>query len=230
MRRLLGGLVVLALLLVGADRGGAWLSGRLVARRVQSSQTLATRPDVDVTGVPFLTQLAAGDYRDVEVRVEGLARGSLQVQRLTVHLQGVRVPPGQLIRRSVDAVPVRRVDGSALLTYAALIRALDGRVQVSSAGGGRVRVSTAVTVAGVRLSGSATGAVALRRGYLVVTARDVRVGSGPAGAAAVAALGPALSFRLRLPDLPFGVRLTGVRAGADGVVVSVRADGVVLRG
>jgi hypothetical protein len=36
--------------------------------------------------------------------------------------------------------------------------------------------------------------------------------------------------RLPLPDLPFGVRLEGVRVDDDGLVVTGAARGLVLRG
>ena len=58
VRALFWFLVVIAVLAVGADRAGDYLAERAVAAQVRDSQDLRHTPDVDVTGFPFLTQLA----------------------------------------------------------------------------------------------------------------------------------------------------------------------------
>ena len=68
MRRLMIGVIVLVGLLVAADRAGNVIAERTVATTVQRSQHLAHKPDVDIAGFPFLTQLAAGKFGKVTLR------------------------------------------------------------------------------------------------------------------------------------------------------------------
>jgi hypothetical protein len=209
MRRLLISLVVIVGLLVVADRVALTAAERNVANRIQVEQHLSSRPDVTIRGFPFLTQLVAGDYHDVDVTVHGLHAGSLAVSRLTAHLHGVHVSFGDVIAQHVKRVPIDRADAEVVLTYADLDTFLSGRgIQLSPAGSGAVTVTA--TVAGVTAHGTAR-----------VSVRGDAVELTPTGNL------PAVE--IPLPGLPFHVRLESVQATTKGLVVRGAAEGLVLR-
>src|SRR5690242_9509266 len=91
VRRLFIALVVVVGLLVALDRIAVVAADRVVANRIETDQSLSTRPDVSIGGFPFLTQAIAGRYDSVKLTVHDLHRTSVPVHTLTVHLSGVHV-------------------------------------------------------------------------------------------------------------------------------------------
>ncbi len=97
-----------------------------------------------------------------------------------------------------------------------------------SAVGDRLRVRGTVRVLGQDVSAAATSRVRLDGDRVVVTAQSVQTGAGVVDDALTAALGDRFDFRVRLPALPYGLRLTGLRVTAQGVVLSARSGPTVL--
>src|SRR4051794_2547524 len=99
LRPLLITLVVLGILFVAADRIAVAVAESQVADRVQQSQGLTGKPDVDIKGFPFLTQVLAGNLQNVHASADGLkadngGQASLRVARLTADLHDVRLSNG----------------------------------------------------------------------------------------------------------------------------------------
>jgi hypothetical protein len=208
VRRFFISLLVLVALLAVLDRVGAKAAERAVAERLQVDQQLAVRPDVSISGVPFLTQLVSGDYDEVDVTVHDIgSAGVVHVARLTAHLTGVEVPFSDVIGQEVDRVPVERATADVVLDFGALNAFLaDSSVKLSAAEGREVHV--VATVGGVKVDADVPITVE-QDGLLLTLPGDVDV-------------------RLPLPDLPFGVRLVGVRVGDEGLVVTGSARDLVL--
>jgi hypothetical protein len=207
MRKLVVVLVVIAGLLVGADRGSAYVAERAVAKRVQLDQRLVTRPDVTVHGVPFLTQLFRGRYDDIEVSMGDLHAGALRVAGLTVNLHGAHVPFKDVVRRDVKRVPVEQATARVLLRFGDLSRVVaGGHLTLSRASDDRVHVS-----------GSAGGLSA-----------DVDVRPAVAGDALVLNVNELVALRWRLGSLPYGLRLSRVTVTDEGLAVTGVATDVVL--
>lgn len=102
MRKLLGFLVVLAVLLVGADFGARYLAARQVGDAVQTRLGLAERPDVAIAGFPFLTQAVQGDYRSISATLPAMTVGPLGAVGVAVVLDGVQLPLSDAISGDVD--------------------------------------------------------------------------------------------------------------------------------
>jgi hypothetical protein len=231
MTRLVVLLLVLTALLVVADRLAVRAVERDVAARLADAGRLPTAPEVDVRGTPFfLTQAVQGRYDDVVVRAEGVRAGNLRVRHFVAQLRGVELPLRDVVTGEVDAVPVASLTARAVITYADLSEAVvDRGLRVSPAGGGRARVTGGVRVLGQNLEASAISRATLEGRTIVVTAERFEVGNTVADAVLSRALGNRLDFRLDLGPLPYGLELTDVRAGGDGVVLHARSDGAVLR-
>ena len=230
MRALLGLLALLvALLLVGglvADPVAEGIAEDRVATALRDGGDLAGTPQVDVTGWPFLTQAVSGTYDDVRISLtaEDLGRPGTSAD---VVLRGVHVPLSDALSGSVREVPVDRIDGTATLSYALLSQELGADTVLRREGDG-LRVTRTVEVLGHTVPLTAVGRVSL-------DGQDVVVDVDGASAAGVDVPDFVVDraeglLDLRYPvELPFGLRLTGVRPADDGVDVAVEATDTVLR-
>jgi hypothetical protein len=209
VRRLVVVLLLLVAVLAVLDRVGADAAERAVAERIQRDQGLAVRPDVSIHGFPFMTQLIAGDYDEVDVTVHELGTaGVVHVSRLTAHLFRTHVPFGDVVEQDVERIPVDRATADVVVDFGALNDFLAGRQVTLSAADGR-QVHVEATVAGAEVSTDV--AVTVERTALLL--------SLPGGA----------EVRMPLPQLPFGVRLESVGVEHDGLVVTGSARDLVLR-
>ncbi|MCW2606659.1 MAG: hypothetical protein JWO60_1352 [Frankiales bacterium] len=228
MKGLLVTLLVLGVLAVGADRVAVTVAEKAIAEQAQSSGGLAERPDVDVRGFPFLTQAVAGRYDDVRFRTTG-AVGQAEVEQLDVRLRGVRVPLSDAVRGDVASVPVDGLSGDVLLSYDYLSRQAGDGVVVSAGEGGLLRVRGSVEVLGQELSGGALSEVRLDGDDVVVEAREFETGSDGLDGALEAALAERLDFRFPVEDLPYDLKLTGLRVRPEGLSLTATSGPTVLQ-
>jgi len=223
-------LVVSLALLVGLA-----VVGDVVARRTaqgvladQARAELGTRPTVDIVGFPFLTQAVRGRYDEIRVSAPQVDRAGVSLRQFRAHLTGVRVPLSEVLHGSVPAVSIDRLEVTALVPYGELAAAAGGRVLVLGPAADGVRVDATVRVLGRDVAVTAESALQLDGDTVTVTARRLLVGGTQAGGVQATALRGRLDLRVRLSDLPYGVTLTAVQPGADGVTVSAQARGTVL--
>lgn len=216
MRKLLVTLVVLAALLVAGDRVAVHYVDRAVADRMQEDGRLATRPDVDIRGIPFLTQALRGVYDRTDVHVRDLTRNGFTVSRLDVTVLGAHLPLKDVGK--TQQIPVDGLRATAVVSYYELAHSSGLAGLTVTPSGDRVAVTG--TVAGVKAT--ATSTVVLRGDRLVVTAQSVQAAGLSVG------LKGLLDFSVRVPALPFGLRLTGAVVRPDGVHLSATSGRTVL--
>src|SRR5438045_2962768 len=94
--------VLVALLLVVADRGGQIAIERVVAGQLQDKLRSPKEPSVDIAGFPFLPQLITRDFDDVTLSVRDADAGGVRVARIDAHLLGVTQSGGGARVRNVD--------------------------------------------------------------------------------------------------------------------------------
>ena len=224
MRGIVVALVVLAGLLVVADRGALAVAEHAAATTLQQSQHLDSRPSVGIAGFPFLTQLASGHYDKITVRADGLQVGDqndrLRIARLEATLRDVHV--SRNFRSGRSATTTAR----ALIAYRDLGQTLGARF--GYAGNGRVRASATVTIAGVAVSGSATASVRLSGDRLVFGDQQVEIGNVSVPAQITQFFSNIFSSSISLAGLPFGVQVHELRATAQGIVVALTAQGLTF--
>ena len=228
-------LVVLALAVVVL--GLALLDRIAVSVAEEKASQLMARPFghpplVQVRGTPFLNQAVRGRYRDVTIAGGGLRLGEMTGATLSARISNAYLPFRDLVRRQAWEVPVQRVEGEVLVPYGELARVSRIPYLVLEYDGGRLVASAALPVPGIsalaRISGEAlltivgSGAVWLRLGGISVAGitlprlvLDQLLGT--------------LSVPIPMPELPYGVRLTELRATPDGLLVCGCADAAVLR-
>jgi LmeA-like phospholipid-binding len=229
MRRLVIAVGILAVLLVVADRVGAVVAARAVAKQVQNASDTSDQPEVDVNGFPFLTQAFGGKYRDIRVKIEDLTAGPLHRVKVDARLRGVHAPLSEVANGHLDSVPVDDVDGTVAVPYGELARASGVPGLTIQPGDGGLKLSGHFSVLGQSINASAVAKVTIGdNGVLVVTASDPQVTGVDAPAGLITALIEQLSFRVDPRRLPLGLRITGVDAGTGALTVHASGHNVVL--
>lgn len=226
MKALLVVLLVLGGLAVLVDRVAVGIAEDRIAEELADRGGLIGTPGVDITGFPFLTQAISGRYDDVRLSLDAGQLEESPGTRADVSMRGVHLPLSAALSGSVSEVPVDRIEGDATLSYDLLADQLGGDATLAPEGD-RLRITKTVELLGYRLPLTAAGTVTLDGDELVV---DVERAGG-AGVEIprflVGQVSDLLDLRYRV-SLPFGLHLTGVAPGADGVDLTVEATDAVL--
>lgn len=235
-RRRSGCLVVLAVVLlivagvlVVADRVGRGVAEERVAEQLAQRGGLAGTPDVEIDGFPFLTQAIGGEYEDIRIHLTAEELGQPAGTRADVSLRGVQVALSDALSGSVEEIPVDRVDGTATLSYDLLAEQLGGDTTLAPEGDG-IRLTQTVEVLGFDVGLTAFGTVALEGQDVVIDVQDASAGAVDVPGFVVDQAAERLDLRYAVPTLPFGLQLTSVVPAAEGVDVRVEATDTVLRG
>lgn len=236
-RRILIVLVVLVALLVVVDRVGAWAAQRTVADQVTAElanyQVESAPPEVTINRFPFLTQVAAGRYESVTLRLRDVGSGVVRMPLVELTATGVNAPASTLISRE-GTIEADRVAGTATVGYdsVAALTELEG-LELSPGADGTVRVrlptelaETEVTLAGTADVTAVDGAVQLQ--VIELTVDDESEPLPPGTEPLVEELAQQLSVNVPLPALPYGLTVESVRAESAGLAVSVSATNVPL--
>lgn len=227
MRALLVTLLLLAGLALLADRVAVGVAEDQVAGQLAGKGGLVGTPEVDITGFPFLTQAISGRYEDVRIALDAEQLGQPEGTRAAVSLRGVRVSLDAVLAGSVTEVPVERIDGNATLSYDLLAAEIGSDATVAPEGDG-LRIARTVELLGSTLPVSAAGTVALDGNELVVDVERATGAGVEIPSFLVEQISDLLDLRYAVPELPFGLQLTGVAPAADGVEVRVEATDAVL--
>lgn len=242
MKKLVITLGAVLVLLLAADFGGAALAESKLSQQVRDQMHLKEDPPVTIHGFPFLYQVLAGDYRDVEVHAEQVQAGQLHDVGVGAHLLHARIPVSDIAAGNTDRLTIDRVDGSVHLKAADVGRLIginDLRVSPAPAeagdvsGGSKTPVTMdgTVNIAGNDLHTSVTVVLALEGGKLRLQPRDMklsdsRMGNIPLGPLFQKSLLKQFNTTVDPGPLPFGVQPTGVRAEPGALVLDATANNV----
>src|SRR6201993_4230742 len=158
MRKLLIGVAVLAVLLVAADRISVAVAENQISGRLTSAYGLPDKPGVSIPGFPFLPQVAAGDYQQIDVSASQVPADGATLHDLKVHLSGVHATVSQVLGNGSPMVTADTAAGSALGGFGPVARRLPGGLRLHP-DGKNLRVSGRLAFHGTRIPVSATVAV-----------------------------------------------------------------------
>lgn len=229
-------LVVVALVVVAGL--GLALLDRICAALAEhkASEYLAEpfghQPLVRVFGTPFLTQAIRGCYREVLVSGGGLRIGDMTGATLNARIRNAYLPLGELLGRRARELPCEHVEGEIVIPFGELARVSRIPYLDLQFTDGKLVAAAALPVPGIsalaKVSGEAilsivgSGAVWLRLGGVSVAGinlprlvLDQLLGS--------------LSVPIPMPELPYGLRLTELRATPGGLLVRGSADATTFR-
>lgn len=241
-RKLLIGLLVLVLLLVivavVADRVGANYAEREIADRVaaqiRNQGATASRPEVDVAGVPFLTQVAAGRYENIGIVVRDLTGSqdgkTVRMPLVDITARDVRAPLSSLMNGQGDIV-AGTVDGAATLEYASVASLIGREGVVLAEKDGKLSVRGPLEALGQTFDVTGTADVTIE-GELVRIRFQELTAAGleavPLARNLINAYARQISVDLQLPPLPLNLRLQKVTPRPEGLVVTATAAEVPL--
>jgi hypothetical protein len=190
------------------------------------------QPLVRVFGTPFLTQAIRGRYREVLVSGGGLRIGEMTGATLHARIRNAYLPLGELLGRRARELPCEHVEGEIVIPYGELARVSRIPYLTLEYLDGKLVASAALPVPGIsalaRVSGEAvlsivdTGAVWLRLGGVSVAGISLP-------RLVLDQLLGTLSVPIPMPELPYGLRLTELRATEVGLLVRGAASATTFR-
>ena len=208
MRKFLIALVILVVVLVVIDRAAVLIAERQIGTRVQSAYSLPGRPGVSVHGFPFLTQIASGQYQEIDVSIKTANTDGVQLRDIQARFTGVHAPVSLLFGQGSGSVTATHATGTALLPYAQVQRRLPKGITLA-AHGSSLRVSGKTPLGSVHTTVS-----------VGVTGTGISVSAD--------VLGSRLSYVIPVGQLPLHLSVTGVRVTSGGLVIAASAHNVAF--
>lgn len=242
-RRLLVTLLVLLVLLgIGLavlDRFAASYAEREIAARVSrevaSQEARSGPPEVSVEGVPFLTQVVAGEYRQITILLRDFTApagngGTVKMPLLDIRANDVRAPLDTLRTGRGDIV-AGTVTGTGTIDYAS-VAALSGRegVQLTERNG-KLAVTAPLNALGQTVTVNGTADLTVSGGVVRVRFNQLTAEGLPALPLVQNLLNSyarQLSVDLKIPALPLNMAVQKVQPRPEGLVVTAGADEVPL--
>jgi LmeA-like phospholipid-binding len=206
-------LIVIVLVLVAADRGALAITENAMASQFQSSVGLSGKPHVSIPGFPFLTQLAARDFKTVNVSATDETTGPLEIASLTATAHGMHI-------HGLNSAEIDSFTASALVTFTALGNAggIPQGITLSADGPNKIQATVSIGP----LSDSATAQVT-QTGPNKVTIKVIDAGGIP-----VSVLGNFMDFTITIPKLPAGVAIQSISITQQGLMITATGSHVTV--
>ncbi|MFE7776349.1 DUF2993 domain-containing protein [Streptomyces sp. NPDC057445] len=139
--------IVTATFFVTGDRLAVAYAETKAEDRIQQSLDLAARPQVDIQGFPFLTQVLDRRIDRADVTVPDVAADKVSLAEVHATATDVRIV-GDL-PTAIQGAVINRMDGDVLLSFDDLSRELGAsHVRFANAGRGSIRIAGSLPVAG----------------------------------------------------------------------------------
>ncbi|MGH3159388.1 MAG: LmeA family phospholipid-binding protein [Streptosporangiaceae bacterium] len=219
MRKFLVVLLGLVVLLIIVDRAGLFIAQREVGIRAQSAYDLPARPDVTIQGIPFLTQVASGNYKQIDISIPSVKAGGVQVDEIKAQATDVHASLSLLLGQDSGSVTAANVTGTGMISFAQIQQKLPRGVRISPDG-------TALNVAGSTPYGviKGTARLGLSGSGITVTPQQLSIAGVNAGALAS-------KFAYTIPTagvLPLHLSVTGVQVTQGGVLLHASGHNVKI--
>ncbi len=213
-------LIVLIALLVAADFAARAFAENKAASEIQQ-QGFPKKPNVDIEGFPFLTQVASRNFHDIQISSTNVTEGPLDIASINASLKNVHVN-GAFSGGTIDTL-----SGTANITFTALANAMTAEagplgqlanagLTFSAAGPNEVRATLNVVV----FSGTAVWRVT-RTGDNDINLQLVSTGGLPSSL-----LSPVSNVTIHLPALPLGLKIQSISVDSSGLVATVTGQNV----
>jgi len=213
-------LVVLVLVVVSDFAAKAYTENRM-ASQVQSSLGLSGKPDVNIEGFPFWTQLIARNFKTVNVtasnetiNVNSVGSGPLQIASLNATLHGMHI-------HGTNSATVDQFNATILVTFASLgnVGGIPSGVTMTADGPNQIKAT--VNVLGL-FSAAATVQVT-QSGPNQIHVKVIDFGGIPASA-----LGNLADFTVTIPKLPAGVTIQSVSVTQQGLQITATGQNTTI--
>ncbi|HEY7273339.1 MAG TPA: DUF2993 domain-containing protein [Actinoplanes sp.] len=242
-RRVLVTFIVLLIIIIGAlavlDRFGASYAERVisdrVAEQVANQKATSEKPDVTIEGVPFLTQVVNGRYKEIKIELRNftgpVANGkTISMPLLDVRAKDVRAPL-ETLRTGQGNIVATTVTGTGTVSYAEVAQLVDKPGLKLAEKDGKLAVTAPLTVLNQQVTVRGTADVTLQNNVVSLRFDQVTADGLPDVPFVQNLLNNyarQISIDLRLPQLPLKLVLKKVEPTADGLVVTAAANEVPL--
>jgi LmeA-like phospholipid-binding len=204
-------LIILIALLVAADFAARAFAENKAASEIQQ-QGFPKKPSVDIEGFPFLTQVAAKDFKDIQISSSNVTEGPLDISSIDATLQNVHIN-GAFSGGTIDSL-----NGTATITFTALANAMTAQagplgqlansaLTLSAAGPDEVKA----TLNAVVFSGTAIWRVTTNG------SNDINIQLVSTGGLPRSLLNPLSNITLQLPKLPLGLKIQSITVNSSGL-------------
>lgn len=208
-------LIVLVGLAIGGDRVAVAIAENQMADQIQQSG-LSVKPNVDITGFPFLTQLAGHEFHHVVISASNVTGAPVVISSIHADLYGMH------ISSDYKSATVDSLTGTALITYTAIENAAGIPQDVIKLGPGPTPSQITATVDLQIVSASVTAQITK------VSATQFRISVSDLNGVPGSVLGNLRGYTYTLPKLPAGMAIQSVTATQQGVQVTVTGQHTTL--
>ena len=231
-------LLVLAGLLVVADRVAAGVAQRAIAHRVEQQvakqNAQSAKPEVKVGGFPFLTQVLAGNYEHISIvlkDVHGPVQGdTVSVPQLDVDARNVKASLNTLRSGQGDVI-AKTVDGKGTITYDSLAKLLDRPGLTLADRNGKLAVTAPADILGVKITVTGTADVTVAGNKVSLRFNELNaegLPNLPLAKTLLANYAKGISIDVPLPKLPFQLNVRKVEPRPEGLWVTADAKNVPI--
>ena len=213
-------LIVIVLVLVIGDRAANAYTENQMASQIQSSLGLSGKPSVTIQGFPFLTQLAARDFKTVDVNASNetittssAGSGLLEIASLTATLHGMHI-------HGLNSATIDQFNASALIKFTALgnVGGIPQGITLSADGPNQIKASFDILGFSIPAVAQVT-----RTGSNQINVKIVDAGGIPASV-----LGNLADFSFSIPKLPAGVTIQSVSVTQQGLKITAAGQNTTL--
>jgi hypothetical protein len=208
-------LIVIIVILVVGDRVGCAIAENQMASQIQQ-QGFPAKPHVTIEGIPFLTQLAQKDFKDVVISASNVTEGPLDIASLNATIHGMH------INSSFSGATVDSINGTALITFTALanVGGIPGGITLTADGPNEVKATINADV----ITETVVAKV-IKTGPTTINVHVVQAGDLPSSI-----LGNLANFNVNVPKsaLPAGLTIQSVSVTAQGVLITVTGHNTTL--
>lgn len=216
--------IVVALVCVGLYVGDRYAHRRAegrVAAALQPPLGTPARPQVDIEGFPFLTQIAAGSVGKMQIVADQLG----ETTNAPVILAHADLVMTDVVTTDwFKTMKITHTEGTGLIDYTKLSSLTNAPLRYGSEG--RVEIVVKTTVVGREVEAVITGAPRLNADEQTMTLSDAKISVAGVNLPdfTAQALLAALLKPIPLKGLPLGLTVTGITAAEDGVHVALMAE------
>jgi hypothetical protein len=206
-------LIVLVILLLIGDRVANAIAENEMANQF-TSNGFPVKPSVDITGFPFLTQLAERDFKKVLISASNIPAGPVTITSLNATLTGMHITGG------FSGAKVDQLNATAFISFGALEDAggLGTGTGITMTPDGTNKLKITAGIGGL-ISGSAIAQIT-QTGPQTISIQLLNSGGGSIGSL----LSGFTSFTFTLPaGVPASLRITNFTLNDTGLTLTAEA-------
>jgi hypothetical protein len=232
-------LLLVLVLLVVADRFSKSVAEQLIGDRVvtqlKDQDATSQEPDVSIEGVPFLTQVLAGEYQEIQILLDDFSGPAGNGKKINMKVLDIRAEdvkaPLDTIRSGTGDIVAGTVTGAGTITYDNLAELIGREGLKLSESNGKLVGTAPIKALGQTFNASGTANLAVKDGVVSVSFANVTaegLPDIPLVRSLIDGFVKQLSVDLKVPALPLGMKVQKVEPTPEGLVVTAGASNVSL--